>query len=291
MCRQRSSLLLILILALALTGVLQAAMPDYSIEEAAPRAQAQNPDIAIARKKVQAARGSLIEARAGYLPSVVSSGLLRERQHQSDSRLRDEDYSANVKVVQNIYTGGAVSSQVAIARLNLEKQEYEYQAVANRVSMDVRIAFNELLLNRAKIRVHEQSVGVLQEEVKTQQERLGAGMVGALNVSRAEVALANEQPELIDAQTQLQNSYLKLGQLLGMDARAKSMAFEAAGPLEYFPRHPDLNECLAYADVNRPEIKAREIDVEIENQQLILDRSETRPRVEVFTGYELYSER
>src|SRR5205085_1299709 len=36
--------------------------------------------------------------------------------------------------------------------------------------------------------------------------------------------------------------------------------------------------------------KAREIDVEIENQQLILDRSETRPRVEAFTGYELYSE-
>jgi len=67
--------------------------------------------------------------------------------------------------------------------------------------MDVRIAFNELLLNRAKIRVREQSVGVLREEVKTQQERLTAGIVGTLNVSRAEVALANEQPELIDAQT------------------------------------------------------------------------------------------
>ena len=60
MCRQRSSLLLILILALALTDVLQAATPDYSIEEAVTRAQAQNPDIAIARKKVQAARGGLI---------------------------------------------------------------------------------------------------------------------------------------------------------------------------------------------------------------------------------------
>src|SRR6478735_7894127 len=33
------------------------------------------------------------------------------------------------------------------------------------------------------------------------------------------------------------------------------------------------------------------MDVEIENQQLILDRAETRPRVEAFTGYEVYSER
>src|SRR4030081_865721 len=153
MCRQRSSLLLILILALALTGALQAAMPDYSIEEAVTRAQAQNPDIAIARKKVQAARGGLIEARAGYLPSVVSSGLVRERQHQSDSRLRDEDYSANVRVIQNVYSGGAVSSQVAIAQLNLEKQEYEYQAVANRVAMDVLIGLNHVVLTRAKTSV------------------------------------------------------------------------------------------------------------------------------------------
>jgi hypothetical protein len=66
--------------------------------------------------------------------------------------------------------------------------------------------------------------------------------------------------------------------------------FEVAGQLQYHSRHPDLNESLAHADVTRPEIKARAIDVEIENQQLILDRSETRPRVEAFAGYELYSE-
>ena len=32
----------------------------------------------------------------------------------------------------------------------------------NRVAMDVRVAFNEVLLNRAKVKVREQSVGVLQ---------------------------------------------------------------------------------------------------------------------------------
>src|SRR6185436_18534390 len=89
------------ILLLALAGKLEAGAPEYGVEEAVTLAQAQNADIAIARKKVQAARGGLIEARAGYLPSVVSSGLARERQHQSDSRLRNEDYSANVRAVQN----------------------------------------------------------------------------------------------------------------------------------------------------------------------------------------------
>ena len=283
----RSARIVILLLAWAR---ISAADPAYTVEEAVAVAKKQNIEIAIASKQVDAARGGVIEARSGFLPSVVSTGLLRRRERQEASRLRPEDYDASVRVVQSLYTGGAVTSQLAIARLIHDKRVLEYQALVNRVSMDVRLAFYELLLNKAKIHVREQSVQVFQEELKTQRQRFETGTVGALNVSRAEVALANEQPELIDAQTQVQNSYLKLGQLLGMDARANSTAFEAEGSLEYSPRHPDLNECLAYADVNRPEIKAREIDIEIENQQLILDRSETRPRVEAFTGYELYSE-
>ncbi len=261
----------------------------YDIDQAVAVAQDKNPEIAIARKKVEAARGGLMEARSGYLPAVVSTGLAREREHQSDSRLRNEDYNASVRVVQNVYTGGAVTSQFAIARLTVAKQELELQAISNRVAMDVRIAFNELLLNRAKIRVREQSVGVLADELKTQRERLAAGLVGQLNVSRAEVALANEQPELIDARTQLKNSYLRLGELFGTDG-GKSQ-FEIVGMLQYQPRHPDLNESLARADTERPEIKAREKEIQIEDQQAVLDRSEVRPRFEVFSGYEVYNER
>jgi outer membrane protein len=269
------------------------AAPTYTVEDAVALAKKQNAEIRIAAKQVEAARGGVIEARSGFLPSVVSTGLLQTRRREEASRLRSDDYDASVRVVQNLYTGGAVTSQRAIARLVEEKRTLEYQALVNRVAMDVRVAFYDVLLNRAKIRVREKSVGVLQEELKSQQERLSAGIVGALNVSRAEVALANEQPELIDAQTRLQNSYLRLSELLGIDQRssAGSSPFEAAGELQYHPRHPDLNECLAYADVTRPEIRTREMDVEIENNQLILDRSESRPRVEAFTGYELYSER
>ncbi len=279
---------LLLTLFLLSPVALKAATPT-SVDEAVAMAQLQNPELEIARRKVEAARGGLIEARSGYLPSVVSQGLVRQREHQTDSRLRDDDYNASLRVFQNIYSGGAVRSQVSIAQLNIEKQEYELQALSNRVSMDVRIAFNEMLLNRAKIRVREQSVGTLQQELKTQEERLSAGLVGSLNVKRAEVALANEEPELIDANTQLKNSQLHLGELLGADLQFATVA--TTGELKYRPRHPDLNECLARADVTRPEIKAREKDVEIEERQEALDQSALKPQIEIFSGYEVYNER
>ncbi|MDQ6861605.1 MAG: TolC family protein, partial [Verrucomicrobiota bacterium] len=124
-----------------------------------------------------------------------------------------------------------------------------------------------------------------------QEERFAAGTVGELNVRRAEVSLGNEQPELYDAQTRLQNSYLRLDELCGLASRTNGTPFDTSGRLQYRARHPDLNESVAQAAASRPEIRARQVDVEIEKQQLIIDRSELRPRVEVFGGYELYSER
>ena len=132
-------------------------VPIYTIEQAVAVAEEHNPNILIARKKVQGARGGLIEARSGFLPSVTSNGLYDKRQQQSQSQLRQEDYNVTLEVQQNLYTGGQVTSQRAIARLNIQKQNYELQETASQVAMDVRIAFNELLLNRAKVRVRQDS--------------------------------------------------------------------------------------------------------------------------------------
>src|SRR5213594_4163163 len=293
MCSKFAAISMLSAVVLSAFSKILGAPPAYTIEQAVVLAQAQNPEIAIARKKMQAARGGFIEARSGFLPSVASTGFYDKRQQQSQTRLRDEDYNAILRLEQNLYTGGAVTSQVAIARLNIEKQGYEFQEVADRVTMDVRIAFNELLLNRAKIRVREDSVRVLDEELKNQQEQLSAGIVSKLNVQRAEVALANERPELFNAQTELKNSYLRLAELFGTDLPPGRQAppFEISGELQYRPNHADLNDCLARADTNRPVIKARQKDIEIEDRQYVLDRSAMRPHVRAFSGYEVYSER
>jgi outer membrane protein TolC len=268
-------------------------VPAYTIEQAVAVAEQHNPEIAIARKKVQAARGGVIEARSGFLPSLSSNGLYDKRQTQSETQLRQEDYNAILKLEQNLYTGGAVTSQMAIARLNVEKQNYELQEIASRVAMDVRTAFNDLLLNRAKVRVQQDSVRVLDEDLKNQQQSFSAGIVSNLNVQRAEVALANERPELFNAQTQLKNSYLRLGDLFGteLQPRGETAPFEVSGELQYQPNHPDLNSCLARADATRGVIKARQKDIEIEDKQYILDRSALRPQIRAFSGYEIYSER
>src|SRR6201981_472889 len=170
------------IVALAFSSQASSAAPTYTIEQAVAVAEEHNPDILIAQKKVQGARGGVIEARSGFLPWLSSNGLYDKRQKKSETNLRQEDYNLTLKLEQNLYTGGAVTSQLAIARLNVDKQNYELQEIASRVAMDVRIAFNELLLNRAKVRVHQDSVRVLDEELKNQPQSFSAGIVSNLTV-------------------------------------------------------------------------------------------------------------
>src|SRR5262249_39701751 len=153
-------------------------MPAYGIDEAVALAQERNPEILIAQKKVTAARGGFIEARSGRLPSISSSGLYDKRQTESQTNLRQEDYNAIIKIEQNIDSGGQGGSQLASGRSNIAKANYDLQKRINRVSMDVRIAFNELLLNRSKVHVHEDSVRVFEQELKSEQENLSAGIVG-----------------------------------------------------------------------------------------------------------------
>ena len=293
MCSKLAAISVIIASALAVSSTSLEAMPVYGIEEAVVLAQERNPEILIAHKKVTAARGGFIEARSGYLPSLSSSGLYDKRQTQSETNLRQEDYNAIIKLEQNVYTGGAVGSQVAIAQLNIAKANYDLQETISRVTMDVRIAFNELLLNRAKVQVHEDSVRVFEQELKGEQENFNAGIVGKLNVQRAEVAVANERPELFSAQTDLKNSYLRLAELLGTDLApgAQAPQFEISGQLQYRPNNPDLNDCLARADANRGIIKSKAKDIVIEDRQYVLDRSASRPQVRAFSGYEIYSER
>ena len=267
--------------------------PVYSPDRVVSLAQENNRDIAIARARLGAAAGGIVEARSGYLPSVLSTGLYRKRETQESSRLRADDYNASLRVVQNVYTGGKTTHQLAIAQLLRQKQQLELETVVTRVTMDVRVACAELQLNRAKVGVREQSLGVLQRELKTQQERFTAGTVGELNVRRAEVALSNEEPELIDAKKQVQLSYLRLADLLGLEAGAagNGHTFELSGELEYRPARVDLNGSLAQAVTNRPEVISRQNDIAIEVHQLAVDQSELRPQVDVFAGYEAYNER
>ena len=91
----------------------------------------------------------------------------------------------------------------------------QFQTTVEDTLLAVRLAYYDTLLAAQQITVHEASVNLLQKELEDQQHRLDAGTVPKFNVLRAEVAVANDRPNLIRAKNDYRIAKNNLANLLG----------------------------------------------------------------------------
>jgi outer membrane protein len=273
-------------------------LPRYGLRECIELALRQNAEVQAARKRLQEAAGALIEARAGYLPALTASAnfefLESDYARLSGVLTNREDHlwNVHVRLTQNLYSGGAVQARLSMARLGRALRMRQYQATVDRVVMEVRLAFYEILRNQAQLAVHQQAIEFLQRQLANERARLELGTGQRLHLLRAEVNLALEQSALVGAENRLRNSYLRLSELLAVpySVEQQQVPFEIEGELPPPQPAPDLSDCLARAFAARPELDIRQYEIEIERRQLTLDRSALLPRVELFAGYDVVSE-
>jgi len=280
-----------------------AQLPRYSLQDCVNRALDANSDVLTARKRLEEAAGTIVEARAGFLPSLTTYAnyewLQADYASQSGSGSnqtfvsnRPFIWNVNIRLTEIIYSGGAVRAGLDIARLQRQSRTQDYEGTIDQTIMDVRIAFYDILRNQSDVAVHQQAVSFLTEQVKNEQARLDVGTGQKLNVLRAEVNLALEQSALVDSRNHLSNSYLHLSELLMIPYSIDQgrAPFDIDGTLAYEKTDLDLNDCLARALVQRPELAARDNDIKVQKKQLIVDHSAILPRVNLYTGYDVVSE-
>jgi outer membrane protein len=281
------------------SNVVQARLlPRYTLAQCVDLALAQNADVLVARKHLEEAAGAIVEARAGFLPSLNTYANYQYLESEyaqlsgSSPDRRNEIWNVNVRLTETVYSGGGVRGRMDIARLQKESRMLDYQATVDQAILDVRVAFYEILRNQSDVDVHQQAVDFLQVQVRNERNRLEVGTGQKLNVLRAEVNLALEQSALVDSRNRLRNSFLRLSELLAIpySADQDQRPFEVEGKLRYEKTALELNDCLSRALLERPEITARENDIQVQRKQLIVDRSETLPHVSLFGGYDVVSE-
>ncbi|MEI8063489.1 MAG: TolC family protein [Verrucomicrobiota bacterium] len=262
------------------------------------RALKQNADVLVAKKRVEAAAGMIIEARAGYLPSLTTSAnyeyLESDYSTLAGANPNNRPFIWNIylRLTENVYAGGATRGKLDIARLQKQSRLLDYQTIVDRVIQDVRIAFYDILRIRADIIVHEQAIAFLRQQENNERNRLELGTGQKLNVMRAAVNLAFEEAALVDSRNRLRNSRLQLSELLAIPVTTDDgdVPFDITGELKREAAPPPITDCLTRAMTQRPELAARDNDVTVQRRQLTVDRSELLPHLEIFTGYDIVSE-
>ena len=274
------------------------AKPVYTLEDCLALVRRQNPDVVAAAKRVDAAQAAITTAKAPLYPSLTSTGYIQYREQNLTTQggeqptNRKEDYAADVRLSQNLYSAQAVRNRIAAAKLQLEAETNTYQAQVDTSTLAARMAFYQTLYAESSIAVQQEAVDLLGTQLKDQQDRFAAGSVGQLNVNRAQVALANEQPGLLAAQSSVQTAYVALAQLLGVayPADARERPFRVRGELSCPPVRLTLAECLARAQSLRPEVASRRAVVDALKRLITVEKSATRPQVNAFVAYDIYSE-
>src|SRR5205814_2166393 len=141
---------------------------------------------------------------------------------------------------------------------------FAFRNALDQVIATVKTQFYQVILNKALIGVQEQSVGLLESQLKDQQNRFEAGTVPSFNVLQAQVALSNQIPQLISARNNYRISQIQLAKTLGLDfepRRGENPPLEVMGEMVYIPRVMGLADAIELGKQRRPFLKRQRANV------------------------------
>src|SRR5713101_1925649 len=176
------------------------------------------------------------------------------------------------------------------------QRDSAYFALRNAVDQTiatVKTQFYQVIVNRELIVVQEESVNLLQNQLKDQQNRFEAGTVPRFNVLQAQVQLYNQIPQLIAARNNYRISVLQLAKTLGLDfnpARGIATPLRVSGDLTYIPRKIDLLAAIEEGKRNRPFLKQQRANVLNQIEQVHVAIGSWLPNVNANGGGEWLSD-
>jgi outer membrane protein TolC len=262
-------------------------------------ALSQNATILKAGNDLEASQGVVVQTRAVALPQVQATGQYKDTDPRAIESLPGtpvaqphQNWNTGVQIVQSIYEGGKMVAALRTASVTKQQALAQYQTVIADTLLGARTAYYDVLLAAQQITVHEASVNLLQKELEDQQSRYDAGTVPKFNVLRAEVAVANERPALIQARNNYRIAKNNLSNLLGYNLPREiweDIPLNLTDTLDATPYQVDLPAAIQQALARRTELVAVRKTAELQRLNVVNAKAGYKPTVQVFAGYGWYN--
>ena len=203
----------------------------------------------------------------------------------------DISYSISVLGSQLIFNG-TTFPQIRGTFFQRDSAYFAFRNILDQLLATVKTQFYQVVVNRELIQVQEQSVHLLESQLKDQQNRFEAGTVPRFNVLQAEVALYNQLPLLITAQNNYRISKITLAKTLGLDfqpRRGENPPLEVVGEMPYIPRSIALADAIELGKERRPFLKQARANVLNQLQQVRAAAGQWLPTITTTGGGEWVS--
>src|SRR5437867_2708035 len=209
----------------------------------------------------------------------------------TNTQLSDISYNISVLGTQLVFNGTTWPS-IRGTFFQRDSAYFAFRNVLDQLLATVKTQFYQVVVNRELIKVQEQSVHLLETQLKDQQNRFEAGTVPRFNVLQAEVALYNQLPQLITAQNNYRISNLTLAKTIGLDfqpRRGENPPLEVVGEMPYIPRTINLADAIEIGKQRRPFLKQARANVLNQLQQVRATAGQLLPTITTTGGGEWVS--
>ena len=233
-----------------------------TLADAEKRALINNPRIAVGRLLALAQDQVKRQVRSGEMPTII--GNITAADSHAGSRVTAgslnnpiiyERAAAGVTLSQQITDFGRTHNLVSSASLRAQAESANAQATAADIILAVDVAFYRALGAQSVLNVARATVQARQTSVDQITALANAKLRSTLDVSFANVALAQSKLLLLNAQNQVQDAMSGLNALLGEQAEPDFTLVEdksAALP----PPPENLEDLVAVALSQRPDLRA-----------------------------------
>ena len=271
----------------------------YTLEQCIQIAMQNNPQIEIARKRVEVQEAALFGTYTEVMPSlnatimganrttsgdrdiIVEGVVLREAPGSTRTNFRN-----GVFLNMNLYNGGRNWNTIRQARLETETEEFAQTSTENQVIVDVKTGYYGLLRALRLKEVTEESVRLNEEQLRRTQSMYEIGSVARVevlqttaNLGAARINLRNQENAVLQARAGLAN-------VMGIGSNE---AFEIIDPLEGGALDTtalmSLQDALRLANLTNPAIQRDEGSIRSAMIGTKLARSGLWPTVSGNIGY------
>lgn len=250
-----------------------------TLENCITIAKMSNASIIQARNELEQYKLKVKQEYANYFPQINLSSNLKQTKEAHE--LYIDSYSHNIKITQDIFTGGENSSLVEKAKANLLEKEYAYKEIESDQILEVKQSYYQILKEKQLIEVQREILERRKSNADLIRLLFNAGREKRANLLRAEAEIAKAELDLSKEEDNLQIYKLKLNKTMG---RQISVPLTVEGTLQSVKFQSSLPELVNEVKENRPELNQQHAKIGAARADLKEARSGLFPTLGVETN-------
>ncbi|MFZ6719722.1 TolC family protein [Undibacterium sp. Ji49W] len=176
-----------------------------TLRSALAYAMSANPEIAAARREIQASEGIL--RQAGVMPNPELSVLMEDA--------RQDTRSTTVQINQPLELGGKRAARISVAERNRSAALNELAIKSAEIRSAVTTQFHAVLIAQERQRLALSSLELAQRASNAASRLVSLGKIPPLEAARADIAKSGVRVELAQANSELLTSRQRLSAALG----------------------------------------------------------------------------